>query len=437
MNRTNNGINGFDLVVIGAGIVGLSQAYEAARAGRSVCVIDESPAPFGASVRNFGMVWPIGLPLGPWHDLALASRAWWLTQAERFDLWTNRAGSLFLAGDELEAAVMREFVEAEADHRQGLVWLERDELRRDWPELIHDDTQGGLACGEELGLDPPSALQALWSAVRDEPNITLRTATQAESVSTGVVRLAGGETVRATQILVCSGHAWERFFPGTYTKAGVKTCKLQMLALEDRSSPGPPHANAATPPMLATGLTLRHYPAFVGCPSLPGLRERIARTEPELDHWAIHLLAAPRHETDPDTGQTRRVWIVGDSHEYGQDPYTLEEAPGSLIADGWAKRCPAMGRVLRRWLGFYAKQDGAYFFAQTPEPGVACLHNVCGLGMTLSPGLAVRTWENYDGNVTAALRGLDDGDADQTHEHPNPSTAKPTALAEPADASVA
>src|SRR5919201_4720332 len=99
----------FDDAVVGAGILGLAHAYHLARRGRRVAVFERGPRAQGASVRNFGMIWPIGQAPGRMHRLALRSRDHWLDVLRAADLWHAQTGSLHLAYRDDEAAVLREF----------------------------------------------------------------------------------------------------------------------------------------------------------------------------------------------------------------------------------------------------------------------------------------------------------------------------------------
>ena len=66
--------DGYDVVVIGAGLVGGAIAYGLARAGQRVAVLDEEDATYRASRGNFGLVWVQGKGVGR-PEYALWSRA--------------------------------------------------------------------------------------------------------------------------------------------------------------------------------------------------------------------------------------------------------------------------------------------------------------------------------------------------------------------------
>ncbi len=62
-----------DLVVVGAGIVGLAHALAAARRGLSVIVVDRDTQANGASIHNFGFVTVTGQQAGDvWHRVESA-----------------------------------------------------------------------------------------------------------------------------------------------------------------------------------------------------------------------------------------------------------------------------------------------------------------------------------------------------------------------------
>src|ERR1700750_961012 len=87
----------YDDAVIGAGILGLAHTYQLARRGRRGIVFERDGKASGASVRNFGMLWPVGQPFGTLRDLAKKSLEFWIELLQAGGIWHERTGSLHLA----------------------------------------------------------------------------------------------------------------------------------------------------------------------------------------------------------------------------------------------------------------------------------------------------------------------------------------------------
>jgi hypothetical protein len=93
------------------------------KAGRRVTIFERDPVPSGASVRNFGMIWPIGQPAGPLHQMALRSREIWLEILGQTKLLYFQTGSLHVTYREDEAAVGQEFSQKAPSLGYDCAWL--------------------------------------------------------------------------------------------------------------------------------------------------------------------------------------------------------------------------------------------------------------------------------------------------------------------------
>jgi FAD dependent oxidoreductase TIGR03364 len=194
---------------------------------------------------------------------------------------------------------------------------------------------------------------------------------------------AGGERWMADHVIVCSGEDFETLFPEIYATSGLTRVKLQML----RTEPQP--AGWSLGPALAAGLTLRFYPSFRICRTLPVLKQRILEEIPEYDKWDIHGLVSQTSQGE---------LTLGDSHQYGLtvDIFNREEIDNLMLKyiDGFLN-APTM-RIAQRWYGVYAKHPDLPYLSLTPAPGVRIVTSPGGSGMTLSFGVAADTMEKMD-----------------------------------------
>jgi len=366
-----------DVAIVGAGILGLAHAYAAARRGRSVVVFERHARASGASVRNFGLIWPIGQPHGTMHQMALSSRARWLELLEdaRLPYWPE--GSLHAVYREDERAVAREFAEVAPGLGYECAWLNPSQVLARSAAVRPLGLMGALWSPTEVTVDPRVTLAALPEYLHERFGVTLRFGSAVRNIDLPLIE-GGSERWIVDHVIVCSGDDFETLYPQVYAEAGLTRVKLQMLRT------GPQPGGWRMGPALAAGLTLRFYPSFGVCQTLPALQRRIQEEMPEYERWGIHGLVS----------QTACGELtLGDSHQYGScidifnhdeiDELMLQYISGFLNA-------PSM-TIRQRWYGVYAKHPEQPYLSLEPAPGVRIVTSPGGAGMTLSFGVAART----------------------------------------------
>src|SRR5215472_3166875 len=346
------------IAVVGGGILGLAHAYTAARRGHSVTLFERGPAATGASIRNFGMIWPIGQPAGEMHRIALRSREIWLQVLDEARLPRHMTGSLHVAHRADEAEVLREFAEIGPRAGYECRWMSPSEILERSPAVRADGLLGGLCSETELTVDPrlvvsrlPQYLEQLGVAVRHGSAVT--------HIDTPWIETGSG-SYEADIAIVCSGDDFETLFPDIFRASGLVRCKLQMM----RTAPQPDGWRLG--PALAAGLTLRFYKAFQICSTLPKLRDRVAREMPEYEKYRIHVLVS---QTDDG------AITLGDSHEYGAcvDIFNKDEIDELILREARTFLTLPDFEIAQRWHGVYCTHPEKPFFETGPAEGVHIL----------------------------------------------------------------
>jgi FAD dependent oxidoreductase TIGR03364 len=372
----------YDVGVVGAGILGLAHAYHLAKRGLRVIVFERHLRACGASIRNFGMIWPIGQP-SAMYQLARRSRDIWLEVLQASGLWHARAGSLHVAYHDDEAQVLREFAAEAARDDRPCELLTASAVRERFPCVRESGLRAGLWSVGEVTVDPRQVIAEL-------PNHLAKTGRVDFSFGTTVLGRDGARVVttsgewRIPRLVICTGVDFRDLAPAAFAECGLFPCKLQMM----RSQPYGGGFCVGT--MLAAGLTLRHYKAFQDCPTLPALIRRLDADVPEYHRFGIHVMVSQN-----ESGEL----IIGDSHEYGSAIEPFDKPRIDELILGYLRTfidIPDL-RIAARWHGVYIKHPTAPYVMARLDAETLAVTGVGGAGMTLSFGLAEKVVSEWLG----------------------------------------
>jgi len=363
-----------DIAIVGAGVAGLAHAYHAARKGLKVVVFEKDHQAVGASVRNFGLVWPIGQSIGKASSLALRSREHWLQLADESGNWISKNGSLHLAYHGDEWNVLNEFYgQYSHGHDLSITLLSPDDVVKHSPTVNKEGLIGGLLSTTECTINSREMIRSVPVYLQEKYDVSIEWGTLVKEIVWPKVKTSRGDW-NANHVIVCGGAEFETLYPEVFSTFEFTKCKLQMMKAH-------PSAPVQLGPSLCAGLTLRHYASFATCPSLAEVDARYDEQNHFLKRFGIHVLISQNNQGE---------LIIGDSHEYGSthDPFERESIY-ELIMDYTKTFFHTDGlQTVERWHGIYPTYRAPSPLIHSPEQGVTIVNGFGGAGMTLSHGVA-------------------------------------------------
>lgn len=374
----------YDLIVVGAGVVGTFHAYFAAKSGARVLLLERNPAPNEATVRNFGMVATTTISTGgDWDQYARATGKIYqqLEQEIEEDLSLRKCGSLYLVETDQEDQLIREFADLADSLDKSAEYLDQQSLLEAYPFAKADYVRGGLLLPDDMNVDPRRFIHILLRHIQATDLLEYRPNTcivKAESHADHCSFSDGsGQVYTAQKGLICNGVEYRMLFPELFQASPLKICKLQMLLTD-------PQTRVRLPHNILSGLTLRRYPAFAACPSFDTF---MASPFDEIyKKWGIHLLFK-----QADDGSV----IIGDSHEYfslkDRDTVSfdlLAEINDAILEYGKRMIDLDTWRIQHSWNGYYLNHPTDNIFTQDLSEHLHIATGIGGKGMSTGAGFA-------------------------------------------------
>jgi FAD dependent oxidoreductase TIGR03364 len=362
-------------IVVGAGILGMATARALSLKGYKVTVIEKSQQSLGASIRNFGMVWPIGQPDGLLYQRAIRSREIWKEYLGSSKISFDPCGSVHLAYNNEEHNVIEELYEHFVKNNRPVTVLSADQVASKFNGIVQNNLQSALYSSDEVIIDPREGIKHLPEYLKTYYNVDFIWGTAVTNVSTNTV-WAAKTKYNADIVFICSGADFETLYPYLFKEQPIIKTKLQMMRFVSND----PDFRIGT--SICGGLSLLHYKSFTASASLDILRNKIESEMPEYIKNGIHVMVSQNSKGE---------LTVGDSHEYALDfePFDNQDINELILSylkkmmhtDNWS--------LQQSWNGVYPKMtNGATEVFLKAEPGVYILNGIGGNGMTLSFGLA-------------------------------------------------
>ncbi len=367
---------GYDLAIVGAGIVGLAHALAAVRLGKRVVVIDRDAQANGASIRNFGFITVTGQQAGDCWRRALRSRDVWAEIAPQAGIEIVQNGLLVVAKRPEAMAVLDDFHQTSMG--DGCELLGPAAARERCPMLAAGQLAGALWSPHERRVESREAIPKLACWLEGAHGVIFIRRARVSAVEPGLLQTSVG-TMEADACVVCPGDDFTGLVADRLAAYdGLTRCKLQMLRI------AAPEPDWHLPGAIMSDLGLVRYLGYAELPAADALRARLETERADALANGVHLIVVQSADGS---------LVVGDSHHYADtpDPFAslhVEQLILDELQDVLAIPAP---RITERWIGTYASAPGRLVLVDRPHDRIRVVVVTSGTGASTAFAIAEET----------------------------------------------
>lgn len=361
----------YDLIVVGAGIVGLAHAYTSARRGLKTLVLERDAQCIGASVRNFGFITVTGQRAGAHWQRAMRSREIWNQLAPQAGIEVLHRGLWMAARRPAAHAVLEAFMQTEMAAGCELLTPKAAAARH--PALRTEGLQSVLYSPHELRVESRSAIPRLAEWLHTQCDVDFRFGEEVLEVAAPRVR-SSHALYEAERVVVCTNAAPGGLFAPTWAQHQLQQCQLQMLRV--RPQPG-----FVLQGSVMGDLSLVRYEGYAALPAAQALRAQLQQEEAASLGHGIHLIVVQSADGS---------LVVGDSHHYGAAPapFALEAVDALILRHLREALQLSEAQVVERWVGTYPVSSAEPCIVHAPDSATRAVAVTSGSGASTALGLA-------------------------------------------------
>jgi len=369
----------FDVVIAGAGIVGLAHALTAAERGLRVAVVERDQRCVGASIRNFGFVTVTGQGAGDTWRRARASREVWARIAPQAGIAIEHRGLWLLARRPRAAQVLQAFMRTPM--AEGNELLDAAAAATRAPALRTEGATAAMWSPHELRVESRSAIPRLADWLAERLGVVFFRGETVLEAGMGGVRTSQ-RRLQAGRVLLCPGTELTGVAAPALQRHALELTRLQMLRV--RPPPGFVLGSA-----VMGDLSLVRYTGYAALPEAAPLLAQLQAEEAESLAAGIHLIVVQSADG---------TLVVGDSHHRfaSPEPFASERVDALILQHlRQTLRLDTTPEVVERWTGVYPTGAAHDCVIEAPDAATRVVVVTSGTGASTAFGIAQEVFDGW------------------------------------------